>query len=696
MEQPTFKNWRLATDEYNILWLTLDRADSSVNTLNKAVFEELEIILTGLHEGLHKPAAVILLSGKTSGFIAGADIQQFGGISDVNEAFNLVRQGQLIYDKIAKLPMTTIAMIDGFCMGGGTELVLACDYRIAEESEKTRISLPEILLGIHPGWGGSIRLTQLIGPLKAMDMMLTGRAMSARTAAKVGLVDVAVPKRQLIHAVQYYALKEPKRKPLSWFNKLLNLSFMRPVLGRMLRRMTETREAPQDILDQLILMFAPKIEKKTTPEQYPAPFALIDLWVEEGAADTEKTYLKEAQSVAKLLLTDTSRNLVRVFHLQERLKGLAKNVNFPVKHIHVIGAGTMGGDIAAWCALRGLTVTLQDREPKYLTNAIKRAHKLFKDKFKVARDVQAAMDRLIPDIAGVGIKKADVIIEAIFENLEAKQTLFAALEKQARPTAILATNTSSIPLDEISQFLQDPSRLVGIHFFNPVAKMQLVEVVHSDKTNPAVVGQATAFVRRIDRLPLPVKSSPGFLINRILMPYLSEAMRMVDEGISPTAIDKAAVTFGMPMGPIELVDTVGLDVCLSVAKNLSGYFGGTIPMCLQEMVAAGKLGRKTQLGFYKYEHGKAVKPALPKENVDLHALADRLIGKMLTESQACLNEGVVADADLLDVGMIFGTGFAPFRGGPMHYLHTLNAGHTDPTMMKSKIQTMPHPAAITE
>ncbi|MFN7097918.1 MAG: 3-hydroxyacyl-CoA dehydrogenase family protein, partial [Gammaproteobacteria bacterium] len=358
---------------------------------------------------------------------------------------------------------------------------------------------------------------------------------------------------------------------------------------------------------------------------------------------------------------------------QDRLKSMGKNIDFKPQHVHVIGAGTMGGDIAAWCALRGLTVTLQDREPKYLTNAIKRANKLFKDKFKLPREAQAAMDRLIPDVDGVGVTKADVIIEAIFENLEAKQALFADLEKRAKPTAILATNTSSIPLDEISTALTAPSRLVGIHFFNPVAKMQLVEVVQSDKTNPDVVNKAIVFVRKIDRLPLPVKSSPGFLINRILMPYLNEAMIMLDEGISPTAIDRAAIEFGMPMGPIELADTVGLDVCLSVAKNLAGHFGGRVPLRLQQLVEAGKLGRKTDAGFYTYKNGRPVKPAMPKSGTDTKVLADRMISKMLVESQKCLQEGVVADADLLDVGMIFGTGFAPFRGGPMHYLKTQQA-----------------------
>ncbi len=669
MQETSYKNWQLTLDDRYILWLTLNRADSSVNSLNASVLDEFDHILTEIPRSNPRPVAVIIKSGKTSGFIPGADIQQFGQLADVNEAFELLRKGQTIFSKLEHLPMPTVAMIEGFCLGGGMELALACTYRVAEEGNKTRLGLPEILLGIHPGWGGSVRLPRLIGINAAMDLMLSGRTVTARAAAKMGIVDMAVPKRQLENAARYYALNKPAQHHASWINKVFELSFVRPLLCYMFRRVVETRETPKTPLDQLNLLFNSKLAKKTTPDQYPAPFALIQNWVEEGV-NSEKAYIKEAQSVGKLLLSDTSKNLVRIFFLQEKLKGLAKGIDFKPHHVHVIGAGTMGGDIAAWCALRGMTVTLQDREAKFIAPAIQRAAKLFKNKLRVPRDVQAAMDRLIPDVNGTGVKKADVIIEAIFENLEAKQALFAELEKQAKPEAILATNTSSIPLDEISQALKDPSRLVGIHFFNPVAKMQLVEVVHSEKTQQDVVNKAIAFVRKIDRLPLPVKSSPGFLINRVLMPYLMEAMTLVDEGVPLAAIDEAAVEFGMPMGPVELADTVGLDVCLSVAKNLSDHFGGTVPSRLQHLVDIGKLGRKTNEGFYVYKNGKALKPDTSKSPIDKAVIADRMIQKMLDEAQACLREGVVADPDLLDVGMIFGTGFAPFRGGPMHYLQT--------------------------
>jgi 3-hydroxyacyl-CoA dehydrogenase/enoyl-CoA hydratase/3-hydroxybutyryl-CoA epimerase len=326
----------------------------------------------------------------------------------------------------------------------------------------------------------------------------------------------------------------------------------------------------------------------------------------------------------------------------------------------------MGGDIAAWCALKGFKVTLQDKSEAQIAPAMGRAYRLYQKRLKKPRLIQAAMDRIIPDPHGQGIKRADIIIEAIFENLEVKQTLLKRIEKEASKQAIIASNTSSIPLDEMSVVMKDPSRLIGIHFFNPVASMELVEVVSSTKTNPEISMSACTFVNAIGKLPLPVKSSPGFLINRVLMPYLLECIELLQEGFKPEAIDLSATNFGMMMGPVELADTVGLDVCLAVAKNLTAHFGGTVPTPLIEKVAAGMLGKKTLGGFYQYNKGKPIKQkvVLTQHEKDI---ADRLILRMINEAAACLREGVVADADLLDAGMIFATGFAPFRGGPMHY-----------------------------
>ncbi len=428
-----------------------------------------------------------------------------------------------------------------------------------------------------------------------------------------------------------------------------------------------------------------KLRAKINPLHYPAPFHALDNWERVGVTG-EAAMDKEARSCGKLFFSDTCQNLVRIFFLQERLKSQGKEIRFTPKHVHVIGAGTMGGDIAAWCALQGIKVTLQDREAKFIAPAIKRAYQLYKEKLKEPHLIQKAMDNLVPDVQGYGIPHADVIIEAIFEDLHVKQELFKSLELQAKPLAILATNTSSIPLDDINAVLQTPERLVGIHFFNPVAKMQLVEVVKGIRTDPSVVEKAMSFVRKIDRLPLQVQSSPGFLVNRILMPYLLEAVTLLDEGIPAATIDKAMLEFGMPMGPVTLADTVGLDVCLSVAKYLGKYFNTKIPSRLTSLVEKGKLGRKTGEGFYQYKNGKQVKQPDTASEKTLEEISDRLVLRMLDEAFACLREGVVADGDLVDAGMIFGTGFAPFRGGPIHYARTKGIGELFQQFVKQRKQ----------
>lgn len=640
-----YMNWHIEKDADNIWWLYLDKYGASANTLNDTIFEELEAILDEVREDKNVKG-VVFASKKASGFIAGADIEQFTHLKSVEEALVFVRRGQKVFDRVEALHVPTVAMIEGFCLGGGFEFALACRYRVAEDGPKTRIGLPEVLLGIHPGWGGTVRLPRLIGAPKAMDLILSGKALSARDAYKVGMINDSVPKRHLKKAARSYILASASQKKPSFINSMTNAPLIRPLLGKYLNY---------------------KLRQKISPLHYPAPFAVVENWIANGVND-ESAMITEANSLAKLVVNDTARNLVRAFFLQERLKGLAKGTKFNPTHVHVIGAGTMGGDIAAWCALSGLTVTLQDREPRFIAPAIGRAYKLFKKRLKVPRLVEAAMDRLIPDVEGRGVAKADVVIEAIIENLQAKRDLFASIEPKLKAGALLATNTSSIPLDELSKGLKDPNRLVGIHFFNPVAQMRLVEVVHGEKTDETTFKNAMAFVRKIDRLPLPVKSSPGFLVNRILMPYLTECMVLLEEGVPAALIDKAAMDFGMPMGPVELSDTVGLDVCLSVAENLSKYYGGTIPERLRDLVKNGNLGKKTGKGFYEYKKGKPVK-IMPKEVEPTEEITDRLILRMLNEAMACLREKVVTDGDLLDAGMIYGTGFAPFRGGPIHYIH---------------------------
>ncbi|MBF0189113.1 MAG: enoyl-CoA hydratase/isomerase family protein [Magnetococcales bacterium] len=644
--ETTWQHFSVEHDAEGIAWVIFDRADAKANSLNGAVIAELQRLVEAL-EGL-QPRGVVFRSGKRNGFIAGADIREFVALEDERQALGLIRTGQGVMDRIAGLPFPTVAMIHGFCLGGGMELALACDYRVADDASATRLGLPEVQLGIHPGFGGSARLPALIGHVPAMNLMLTGRTLSAKAAAKQGVIDHAVPTRHLERAARMMIRSRPDLRRPGMMQRLPGWWPLAAYTGRAMRK---------------------RVAKKAPAEHYPAPHALIDVW-QKGVRSHHRWMGLEADSVARLIVTPTARQLVRLFFLRERLKGFGRRGGGGFKRLHVIGAGVMGGDIAAWCALRGLTVTLQDLEVKSIAGALKRARGLFRKKLRHPRKVQAAMDRLRPDPEGFGVAGADVVIEAVAEKLSIKQSLFKSLETRVKPEAILATNTSSLPLEEIGAVLERPERLIGLHFFNPVAKMPLLEVVSCPATDSEVLARGFAFANAIGRLPLPVKSAPGFLVNRVLMPYLLEAVTMNGEGISTLHIDTVARRFGMPMGPLELADTVGLDICLSVAEVLGDHFGKPVPEALRRLVEAGHLGRKSGRGFY-HHHGGRKRPTpvvtggcLPERT----EVRDRLITPFINESLACLREGIVADADLLDAGVVFGTGFAPFRGGPMSYL----------------------------
>jgi 3-hydroxyacyl-CoA dehydrogenase/enoyl-CoA hydratase/3-hydroxybutyryl-CoA epimerase len=640
-------HWRLETDSSQVAWLTLDLQGASTNTLGSEVMGQLNTRLGEIERA--RPRAVIIRSAKDSGFIAGADISEFTGFTDVEQAYRLVRTGQIVFDRLEALPMPTAAAIHGFALGGGLELALACDYRVAADEGRLNLGLPEVLLGIHPGFGGTVRAPRLIGAPAALDLMLTGRSLRGDAALKLGLIDRLVPRDRLDATAREIALSapRPRRAPLTL--RLLCLPLVRSFVAAQARK---------------------QVARRADPAHYPAPYAIVDLFARHGAQG-RAAYEAEARSIATLFLSDSSRNLVRVFFLQNRLKALGGKGVRKFNHVHVVGAGVMGGDIAAWCASRGLTVTLQDREMKYVEPALTRAREFFG---KRARDPKKAAEmaaRLTADIEGAGVARADIVVEAIFENADAKRALYAKLEPAMKPTAILATNTSSIMLEELSRDLADPGRLVGLHFFNPVAKMMLVEIIRSRQTRDDVVEDTLAFTRKLDKLPLPCRSAPGFVVNRILMPYMTEAMLAADEGVPLALIDSTATQFGMPMGPIELADTVGLDVAAHVGKILAEAFARPTPKMTAALVAAGKLGRKTGQGFYEWRDGKPVKPAAAGNAPE--DLEDRLILQYLNEAVACLREQVIDDADLLDAGMIFGTGFAPFRGGPLHYARARGA-----------------------
>ncbi|MBI2994713.1 MAG: enoyl-CoA hydratase/isomerase family protein [Gammaproteobacteria bacterium] len=641
------KHWSIETDTNQIAWCRLDVQGESANVLSREVMAEFGQVLDSLEQ--HPPRGVAILSGKDNGFIAGANVKEFSRVQDRAEAERVIREAHALFNRLEKLPCPTVSAIKGFCLGGGLEMALACRLRVACSESGTRLGFPEVMLGIFPGFGGSMRAVRRIGPLHALELMLSGRTVDARAASRMGLVDRAVPERQLIPAARALLLQPPGPAQRRILDRLLALRPLRVLLATFLRR---------------------QLRSRARREHYPAPYVIVEHWEENGGSDPAMLE-SEARRVPELLMTPASRNLVRAYLLQERLRSLGRESEPRVERAHVVGAGVMGGDIAAWCVAQGLTVTLQDREPRFIAVALKRARALFAKRLKDRRLVQNAMDRLLPDLDGRGVPAADLVIEAIVEKEQAKIDLFRAVEPRLKNTAMLATNTSSIALETLNRGLAQPGRLVGIHFFNPVDRMQLVEIVHGEGTAQEWTQRAAAFCRQIGRLPLPVRSAPGFLVNRVLTPYLLEATTLLEEGVAAEAIDEAAMAFGMPMGPVELADTVGLDICLSVAQHLSAKLRAPVPKRLEKLVQEGRLGRKSGRGYYEFHNGKARKSKVEAAPQVLQGIEERLVMRLLNECIACLREGIVEDADLLDAGMIYGTGFAPFRGGPMQYARSL-------------------------
>ncbi len=634
-----YRHWRTETDADGLLWLCLDKADSKVNVLSEAVLLEFDRIVADLEA--NAPRGVVIHSGKQTGFVMGADINEFTTIESADQGYELIRLGQRLFARLESLRCPTVAVLNGLTLGGGLELAMACTYRIALDTPKPVIGLPEVQLGLHPGFGGTVRSVRIAGVRAAMPLMLTGKPIRVDKARAQGLVDRIVTPDNWKQAAREILASGKPRQSAPLLDKCLNLSLLRPLVARMLTR---------------------QVAGRARREHYPSPYAMIALWKKFGAADD--SYPAEARSFADLMVGSTSRNLVRVFFLQNRLKGQGDKPAGRVEHVHVVGAGIMGGDIAAWCALRGLEVTLQDREDKFIEPAMQRAAKLFSKRIRDANARAATTDRLVPDVKGDGVDKADLVIEAIFENAEAKQALYVDLQERMKEDCILATNTSSIRLEDLRAVYDKPRRFIGLHFFNPVAQLPLVEVIRCDDTEQSALDVAFAFVKAIGKFPLECRSSPGFVVNRILAPYMAEAMMLAAAGVPLAAIDEAAERFGMPMGPIELIDSVGLDVAMHVSKVLGDAFDRQVPDVLSGKVERGELGRKSGQGFYRWQDGKAVKEEAAYPGPDL---TDRLILPMVNESVAVLSEQVVRDADLLDAGVIFGTGFAPFRGGPLQY-----------------------------
>jgi 3-hydroxyacyl-CoA dehydrogenase/enoyl-CoA hydratase/3-hydroxybutyryl-CoA epimerase len=643
---PDLKDWRLSIDQWGIAWAEFDREGENQNSLGERPLKELGAIVGVVEQRARdrEVRGLVIISAKERGFIVGADVREFVDLQTESEVIDKLRAVTGLFDRIENLPIPVVCAINGFCLGGGLELALACHYRIATRDSGTKLGFPEVKLGIFPGFNGTARAIRQAGAPAAMQVMLTGKMLSASAARAIGLVDQLVDSRgALPWAARKAILRNRRSKPAGALKQLLTKWPAKELLAKRMRS---------------------EVAKKAREDHYPAPYALIDLFEQYGG-NVEAMKAAETRAFAPLMVSDQSRNLRRVFWLSELLKGQApKKLAWRPQRVHVIGAGTMGADIAGSCVASGMEVTLQDVSPEQIAKGIAAQGKLFARKFKTKAQRDAAKARLIADPTGEGIRRADVVIEAIVENLDIKRKVLAEVEGKLKPGAVLATNTSSLQIEDIAAGLPDPGRLIGLHFFNPVALMPLVEVVRGAQSREEDVKRGAAFVAAIDKFPLITKSVPGFLVNRVLTPYMFGAMQRLEHGEDKERIDEAARTFGMPMGPIELADTVGLDVCAHVAKILNFSAQGSK---LERLVSEGKLGKKTGEGFYAWKDGKPVQTGRVFDKIEMEQLGRELVEPLIAEAQRCADAGIVENADLVDAGVIFGTGFAPFRGGPLHY-----------------------------
>jgi 3-hydroxyacyl-CoA dehydrogenase / enoyl-CoA hydratase / 3-hydroxybutyryl-CoA epimerase len=634
----------------NIAQLVFDRPGSSANIFDRQTLSELERQIDSVCAD--NPRGLIFSSAKKSIFVAGADLHSLAEM-DERELREYIEQGQRVFDRISSLPFPTVAAIHGACVGGGYELCLACDYRIATQDRATKIGLPEVKLGIIPAWGGSTRLPRLIGLPKALDVILNGKILAAKPANKRGMVDELAPREYLIQAAVAAIERKASHPPAK---RLVPGMILRPIL-------------------------AGKLEKETRGH-YPAVFAALDVVTRAPGSSVSKSLALERQHVLKLAATSACRNLVSLALRQDKAKKRPAGDTKKIERAAVIGAGVMGSSIAQWLSARGLQVVLRDIDASRVAAGMKNAAKLYDQAVKrhimTSREARDGMSRIIPAAAPVPLKRTDLVIEAVLEKLDLKKKIFAELDSQTESDAVLATNTSALSISEIAAATKNPSRVVGIHFFNPVHKMQLVEAVVGSATAPEVRDAAIAFVQRIGKLPLVVKDSPGFLVNRVLLPYLIEAGHYFENGATIQDIDEAMLDFGMPMGPLRLIDEVGVDVAADVADEIAGAFAQRLrkPAVLKQMIEAQLLGRKNGHGFYTYRNGRAGKvnsdvmqfqtgksaAALTRQQ-----LQRRMVLLMVNEAARCVEEGIVDGADDADFGMVMGTGFAPFRGGPLAF-----------------------------
>ena len=632
------QHWSVSVDADNLCWLTLDVAGKSVNVLTHAVMAELGQILDWLDQQ-DTIAGIGMLSGKPGGFVYGADIAEFELLTTADDVLQHMQMVHGLFNRIESFGAPTIVGIDGIAVGGGLEIALTFDRLLTTASNKTKLGFPEVNLGILPGYGGSGRAYGRVGTAVVTEMMMSGKPLSANAALAAGLIDETVDDAaDLQPTMATWLTQQSQQKP---------------------PRQQRENTADQSALDAARAQFLKRLRADHTP----APFAIIDHVARHGHSAAAMS-AGEMDIFPDLMVGTASKNLRRLYYLTDKVRKTARG-NSAIQNLHVVGAGVMGGDIAAVAAMSGLNVTLTDMNEIAMHAAIDRAAQLFARRLKSDDKITAARNRLTADPDGHGAAHADLVIEAVAEKLPVKQAVFAALEQVIKPDAILATNTSAIPLEDIAAALQDPSRLIGLHFFNPVPVLPLVEVIWSQYSNQDFVTRGMQFAGQIGKMPIRCQSAPGFLVNRALLPYMFKAVEAVAAGENADQIDESLVDFGMPMGPIELCDQVGLDVCLDVGMVLG--IAPATEAVLREKCEAQNLGRKTGTGFYQWDGNRPIRPRAAVDAVRMADIAAAMLAPMIEQCQQAVDEGVVDSADSADAGMIFGTGFPGFRGGPLHW-----------------------------
>jgi 3-hydroxyacyl-CoA dehydrogenase/enoyl-CoA hydratase/3-hydroxybutyryl-CoA epimerase len=671
----SFQNLRIEQDRPGVMTVVIDMPGRPVNVADESLLRDMAALLQRL-ESDRSLSLVVFRSGKESGFLAGADLNQLQQISTTEEAETALRAGQDLFTHIAELPMQTVAVIHGPCLGGGLEFALACKFRVARDDASTRLGLPETQLGLMPGWGGTQRLPRLIGVEPALRMILEGRRLPASKAQKWGLVDMAAPPDQFESELRKFLTDRLAGKPVRRPRRALSARLRDDTQpGRwMVFKMARKRLAGRG-------------------RHYPALTSAVKA-IEAGFSRGLTAGLQvERDEFCRLLFTPTCRHLVELFFQRERARkpatwsGESESVTQPVQTVAVIGAGTMGAGIAQLMAYEGLNVVLKDIRQDLVAAGLDRIKKLMQDAVKSGSMSAAESELRQKAITGTtewdAVSRADLALEAVLERLDIKQEVFRELDRRLAPAACLVSNTSALPIGELGAATLRPSQVAGLHFFNPVHRMQLVEVVRSAATDERTTAVLVQLVHDLGKVPIVVADSPGFLVNRILFPYLDEAVRLVCEGVPADRVDREAEDFGMFMGPLELLDQVGIDIAADVAQSIAALSPETSPAPerLKAMAGQGKLGRKADTGFYVYRKGhkrgvaekppeKQTAPRLPAarqfaSGESVPGIAQRLALAVINAAAQCLADRIVAEAWMVDLAMVLGTGFAPFRGGPL-------------------------------